>query len=148
MRCSKYQIIWYWWTVYSQIWKRTNRNCIIFNEFLFPFLSHLSSFSVKSLPLFFLKLRSYPLSTSLIFSSLTLVALPLSLTKPTHHCFSSYSFFFFLLWFDGWVGQWVGWDSDVWVQMVLVGFGSDGGGWVRMGGWVVDGLGCRWIRLS
>ena len=115
MRCSKYQIIWYWWTVYSQIWKRTNRNCIIFNEFLFPFLSHLWSFSVKPLPLFFLKLRSYPLSTSLIFSSLTLVALPLSLTKPTHHCFSSYSFFFFCCDLMGGLG-------NGWVGTVMCGF--------------------------
>ena len=145
MRCSKYQTIWYWWTVYSQIWKRTNRNCIIFNEFLFPFLSHLWSFSVKPLPLFFLKLRSYPLSYFLLSPLLLFLS-----ASPSQHiaAFPLILFFFFLRWFVGWVGQWVGWDSDVWVQMVLVGFGSDGGGWVRMGGWVVDGLGCRWIRLS
>ena len=32
-------------------------------------------------------------------------------------------------------------DSDVWVQIVLVGFGSNGGGWVRMDGSAVGGYG-------
>ena len=38
----------------------------------------------------------------------------------------------------------MGLDGDVWVQMVLVGFGSDGGGWVQMGyGFVLNCvLGC------
>ena len=38
----------------------------------------------------------------------------------------------------------MGLDSNVWVQMVLVGFGSDGGGWVQMGyGFVLNCvLGC------
>ena len=43
----------------------------------------------------------------------------------------------------------LGLDGDVWVQIVLVGFGSDGGGWVRIGqalgsdGWV--GGGWVWV---
>ena len=47
--------------------------------------------------------------------------------------FFFFFFFFFWQWFDGWVGQWVGLDGDVWVQIMLDGFDSDGGGWVRMG---------------
>ena len=147
MRCSKYQIIWYWWTVYSQIWKRTNRNCIIFNEFLFPFLSHLSSFSVKSLPLFFLKLRSYPLSYFLLSPLLLFLS-----ASPSQHitAFPLILFFFFaVIWWVGWamgrLGHWcVGSDGVGWVRFRRWWVGSDG--W--MGGWVVDGLGCRWIRLS
>ena len=40
----------------------------------------------------------------------------------------------------------MGLDKDVWVQMMLVGFGSDDGGWVRL---LVDsgglGYGFRWM---
>ena len=42
----------------------------------------------------------------------------------------------------------MGLDDDVWVQIMLARFGSNGGGWVWMGGFVVDGLGCRWIRVG
>ena len=78
------------------------------------------------------------LSLTLILSSQTptLTALP----RPRRcrwslpcRSLSNNGFFFFWLWFDGWVGQWVSLDGDVWVQIVLAGFGSDGGGWVWMG---------------
>ena len=42
----------------------------------------------------------------------------------------------------------MGWDGDVWVQMVLAGFSFNDGGWVRMGGSMVGGLGYRWIRVG
>ena len=35
----------------------------------------------------------------------------------------------------------MGLDGDVWVQMVLVGFDSDDGGWVWIGRSMVGGLG-------
>ena len=41
----------------------------------------------------------------------------------------------------------MGWDGDVWVQMVLAGFSFNNGGWDRMGRSMVGGLGCRWVRL-
>ena len=41
----------------------------------------------------------------------------------------------------------MGWDGDVWVQMVLAGFSFNDGGWDWMGGSMVGGLGCRWVRL-
>ena len=42
----------------------------------------------------------------------------------------------------------MGLDGDVWIQIVLAGFNSDGGGWVRIGRSMVGGLGCRWIWVG
>ena len=140
MRCSKCRNIWHWWTIYSQIWKHIDRNCIILMSFLFPFLSYLSSLSVRSLPLSFFSNHEPLFSQPLIFSSLTLTALPLSLTKPTHHYSSSTSLFFFFFFFCcdlmGGLGRWyVGSNGVGWVRFRRWWVGSDGqidDGWVRL----------------
>ena len=72
MRCSECQKNWHWWTIHSQIWKRTDRCCKILMIFLFFSLSSLC----QSLPssLFFsntdhssLILSYFLLSPSLLF---------------------------------------------------------------------------------
>ena len=135
MKCSKRQNIWHWWTIHSQIWERTHRNCIILMSFLFLFFSHLSQLDL------FLSFFSNPnplLSEPLIFSSLALIALPLSLTKPTHHCSSSASLLSFCYDLMGGLG-------NEWVGTVMCGFRWCGSVSTMVGGF---GWADRWCWLG
>ena len=79
-----------------------------FISFLFLFLSHLS-----------VTLKPQPL---LLFHT------DVSANDHFHADLSVAMVFLFLV-----VVWWVGLDGDVWIQIVLAGFGSDEGGWVQIG---------------
>ena len=82
MRCSKCQKIWHWWTVHSQIWKRTDRCCKILMIFLFFSLSSLH----QSLPPFFSQTPIIALSSShFFFSHHHFSSTPTPTPMPTHH---------------------------------------------------------------
>ena len=142
IRCLKCQNIWLEWTIQSQIWKHTDRNCKIFMIF-FP-ISLSSLISLSNLFLYFsqkmilssLNLSSFLLSSSLLF---------LSSSQP--HCATDLSlevgfffFFFFVIWYVGSIMggfRWwcVGLDGVGWVWLWQWWVGSDGrigGGWVRL----------------